>query len=138
MKRMFVAILGAVIIGSVSAGEKVPNLVGDWTVQSESSIYGAGGFHPGDASNPTFRTHNFEIHFVVDEQQGRSFHGRLVSANTSQKLVGSIAPDGKHGVMASEDGHFQFTLQGKNSLGYCFAQNKPNLLVAACNNAVRK
>lgn len=137
MKKVCVGIFALAVIGSASAGDKIPNLKGDWIAQSEASVYGAGGLHPGDTSNPTFRTHNLEIHFIVDGQQGRSFNGRLVAATGTQKMVGSIAQDGRTGVMASEDGVFQFTMNGKNSLVYCFAQTKPNFLVAACNSAVK-
>lgn len=138
MKKALTTIICSIIVNAVSADEKIPNFVGDWVVKSEAAVYGAGGFHPADVYNSPFRVHNFEIHFLVDEQQGRSFHGRLVSGKTSQNLVGSIAQDGKSGVMASEGGVFQFMMKSKNSLVYCFAQTQPNLLVAACNSAERK
>lgn len=139
MKRIIAGIGAVVFVGFSNAAEKTPNMLGEWSnPQAIGTILGHGSHHPKDEAKPNFRSRSYKISFVVDHQDGRQFGGRIVTDVHSEKFVGALASDGKSGVMADEDGIYQFKLLGGNALEYCYAHTTKDLLVAACNKMTRK
>lgn len=138
MKKLLISSLFLGSLNYAYAAESMPNLVGEWTAETVASVYGAGAHHPGEESKNSYRTHPIKIQFTVEEQRGNSFHGKVVSSNFSERMVGSIAADGKSGVMTDEDGSYQFKIVGKNKIDYCYSHTTKTSMVAACVSLTRK
>ena len=139
MKKLMFAVATLACFGVASAADKTPNMLGEWSnAEAYGTVMGYGSHHPKDEAKPDFRSRSYKISFVVDQQEGRQFAGRIVSDVHTEKFVGALTPDGKSGVMADEDGVYQFKLVGGNALEYCYSHTTKDLLIAACNKMTRK
>ncbi|MFM8760619.1 MAG: hypothetical protein ACKOD7_03600 [Polynucleobacter victoriensis] len=138
MRNLLISALFLAIASASYAGDKTPNLVGEWVAQAEASVYGASGHNPASGHKPAFRDRTLVLTYIIEEQQGRSFYGQIVSDNYSERMVGSIAADGKTGAIADEDGTYQLKIVNKNRIEYCYTQTTKESLVAGCNTMIRK
>lgn len=128
----------AISISTLAYSQSTPDLKGTWAGTSNTTVIGAGQHHPGNEPMKTVRFRNVELQFIIDQQKGPNFSGKLVSATYEEVLAGVLSHDGKSGVMADEDGTFSFKLVGKNKMEICYTHAKSSSIVAACTLTERK
>jgi hypothetical protein len=127
-----------VALMSLNAQAAAPDMVGTWSGTTNTTVFGSGEHHPGKEDAKSVRFRNVPISFVIDQQKGQNFSGKVVTAGYQELLAGALSQDGKGGVMADQDGVFNFKMLSKNKMEVCYAHTKPTSIVAACTLTERK
>jgi hypothetical protein len=137
MKKVMIYAV-ALSISSIVCAQPIPDLRGTWTGIGNATVLGAGQHHPGDEPIKLVRFHHVSFQYIIEQQEGPNFSGKVVSPNFEELLAGAISQDGKSGVMADIDGSYIFKILGKNKMEACYTHTKPASIVASCNVIERK
>lgn len=107
----------------------VPNIVGTWKGESDGLSQKAGWI-----TGP--------VTLVISEQRGRSFRAAMTypsekGGTQTDKLVGTLTPDGKNVLLAGDDSIHIAVLQG-TTLDACYLEPGDNDGVAVCARLLKQ
>jgi hypothetical protein len=106
------ALAGALLSTAASAQEF--SIRGTWSGHRER-ISWTEGYRNGDAT------------LTVDEQQGRTFKGKMrwttPGGDVTEDLVGAFTPDGRLISGADAEGSYAFALIDPNTMDYCYSEH---------------
>lgn len=113
---LFLTLLILVLATAVcSAENKIPDLVGTWSVKSEAAVLFKGE-DPGDWTHhkDSYSRLTAEIH--IFKQQGRVFYATFTSKMASENMAGVIGWDNKTLYLVDMDGFTDATLVNKDKI----------------------
>ena len=95
--------------GVCFAEEKLPNLVGTWSVKSEAGLLTKGG-PPGDWTHHRDALSNLTAEIVITKQEGRVFYATFTSKLAMENMAGVIGWDNKTLYLVDMDGFTDATI----------------------------
>lgn len=102
------AIMAGLFAVPSARAEGVPDLKGTWTLDGSSfaaARVGSENKYFGDLPKPAFGKPDQAFTFVIDEQDGRAFHGHAVGPNGKKEIVvGVIRFDDASLLMSGDSG----------------------------------
>lgn len=125
MKPLVLALsLGATLAVAVPASaQQVPSLVGTWK-------------GPSDGVGMEMGYVTADYGFVVEEQRGRSFKGKVIypvpGGTKSEPIHGTITPDLKTVYVVGDDGFHIGTLQPDGKFDLCYLEVDDDDALALC------
>jgi hypothetical protein len=113
----------------------VPDLVGTWKLVGEKHAavrHGAASEYVPAYPTPSYGTPGGMWTVVVERQEGRAFHGHVVSPNgRKEPLVGVLTHNSQRLVMSVMDGGMFGEVVG-NQIEFCFQDRRPDRAAVAC------
>ena len=119
-----------------SAQTVVPDLKGSWSGTAEIVHRSEVAEHIDPSAKPSFLTLPFTI--TIEQQEGRGFAGRLVSARASDPLIGRIRSDGRRLHMVDDDGTLTGELLGPDEMELCRTEVTPHSMNVYCATLTRR
>lgn len=134
------AALGGLIAAALASGAaaaSMPDLKGVWKGSATAVHIGATPYRKSDGKIDLSED-LVEFTYTIDQQKGQLFAGKMAGPGQSETLIGSLAPDGKSGVMLDDDGQYAFTLAGPDQIDTCYSHAKKDSKVIACWTLTRQ
>jgi hypothetical protein len=141
LKSALVAVAGISLAAGGASAQEIPNLKGTWTGDSPVIVAGASRHQPAGTDARTagnYRLANQPMTYSIEGQDGRRFWGTLSSPKATERLIGSLAVDGKHVYMVDDDGYIDGIVVDADRIDVCYREVYPDRAVVACESLVRK
>ncbi len=127
---------------AAATADKVVDLTGSWSGTSKSIVSGMPAHHPVTMPAVIVDGHRLtevSVKVRIDGQEDRRFWGSIASAAAVEKLIGVIAPDGKHLRMVAQGGGIvEGTLLDDNRIELVYTESRPGVSVAGTNVLTRE
>ena len=123
------------IAGSVRA-QTIVDMKGTWSTTGQAVVQNGGAHHPTNEPGEIvgeYRLREVEFTYRIDGQDGARFWGSLTSRYRTERLMGSIAADGKRVYMVDQDGFIDGVFIDPDTLDVCYREIKPASAVVSCN-----
>ena len=121
--------------GAMALAAEHPDLVGTWKLTGEmqaSVRLGAATDHHPEYAAPSHGKPADAWSFVIDGQQGRSFHGHAISPQGKQEpLVGVISHNGERLLLSGMEAAVYGEFVG-DQIEFCFMDHLPDRASVAC------
>ena len=147
-RRLAVALgVAATIAAALAAGpagaQRIFDMRGTWVGIAEAIVDGPANHHPppgaaGIKPAGRFRLSQQEFTVEIVGQEGRRFWGTTASSTRRERLIGSLAVDGRTLYMADDDGLIDGTVVDANTLEICYRHVTGQSAVVACARLTRK
>ena len=140
-KSGFIALAEVALTAAGTSAQDIPNLKGTWTGDAPVIVAGASRHQPAgtDAQAAgTYRLANQTMTYTIEGQDGRRFWGTLSSPRATERLIGSLAVDGKHVYMVDDDGYIDGIVMDANRIDVCYREAYPDRAVVACESIMRQ
>lgn len=129
------AAAAVMLVSGAALAADPPDLVGTWKsvpgTYASARVGDANDHHP-EHRNPVFGSPDQVWSIVIDEQQGRAFHGKAVSPRGSEEsVVGVISFDGQRLTMAGNEAGLFGTILG-DQIEFCYQDHDDDLAGVAC------
>ena len=121
-----------------AAAEDIPNLVGTWKGTAYAVHIGSNPYRVAQGTGPNFPDNGIEFTYVISEQHGNRFAGKMSGGIFSETIIGAIEPDNKGGIMLDDDGQYQIKLVDADTMDICYSHQYPMNRVVACWQLKRK
>lgn len=136
MKISLAGLFAMALTGAALAQDTYPDLKGTWVGQSAAVVVGTPKHHEKGAKTPRYSEQTFTLK-IVDQKDGR-FWGTVESPKGKETLIGVLASDKKHVLVADEAGTASGTLMDANTFEWCYDQHTKDSIVVACNTIRRQ
>lgn len=116
--------------------QSVVDMKGEWSTTGQAVVQNAGAHHPTNEPGKTvgeYRLREVKFTYKIEGQDGARFWGSLTSPYRTERLMGSIAGDGKHVYMVDQDGIIDGVLVDADTIDVCYREIKPASAVVSCN-----
>ena len=123
------------IAGSVRA-QTIVDMKGTWSTTGQAVVQNGGAHHPTNEPGKTvgeYRLREVKFSYRIEGQDGARFWGSLTSPYRTERLMGSIAADGKRVYMVDQDGFIDGVVIDPDTLDVCYREIKPDSAVVSCN-----
>jgi|HubBroStandDraft_6_1064221.scaffolds.fasta_scaffold33509_2 hypothetical protein len=140
-KSALVAVAGMALAAGGASAQEIPELKGTWTGDAPVIVAGASRHQPAGSdarAAGNYRLANQTMTYAIEGQDGRRFWGTLSSPKATERLIGSLAIDGKHVYMVDDDGYIDGIVVDANRIDVCYREAYPDRAVVACESIVRK
>jgi hypothetical protein len=126
----------AVTVADSAFAQAIVDMKGEWSTTGQAVVQNSGAHHP--ASEPgkavgEYRLREVKFTYKIEGQDGARFWGSLTSPYRTERLMGSIAGDGKRVYMVDQDGIIDGVLVDADTLDVCYREIKPSSAVVSCN-----
>jgi len=146
MYRSAITLAATVAVMTVAGDAGAQNIIdmkGTWTGTAEAIVDGSAHHHPAPGASGAkpagkFRLSEQSFTLVVEGQAGRRFWGTTASATKTERLLGSLAIDGKSIYMIDDDGMMDGTVLDADTLEICYRHVNPGSAVVGCTKFSRK
>jgi hypothetical protein len=95
-----------------------------------------GAHHPANEPGKAvgeYRLREVKFSYRIEGQDGTRFWGSLTSPYRTERLMGSIAADGKRIYMVDQDGFIDGVFIDPDTIDVCYREIKPDSAVVSCN-----
>lgn len=137
-RRVSLAAVVAAALGvaSPAGAADVPSLVGTWTPIGEDHAvarHGAASDHRPPVETPALGGTANLWTYVIEAQEGRAFHGYVLSPKgVKDTIVGVVPRNGQDVLMSHRDGEVQGEFIG-DQMELCWIDRVPERATAACS-----
>jgi hypothetical protein len=125
-----------------AAATAIPDLKGTWVGKGEAIVDGPAGHHPpGVTAKPasTYRLREETFTVRIEGQEGKRVWGTVASSQrVAERLIGSVAADGKTVYFVTGEGYIDGVVINANTMDVCYRHVLPGSAVVACNQWVRQ
>lgn len=122
-------------MSAAASADDMPNLVGTWKGNYTGVHVGATQHRKAEPGVNFGKTIEFVL--VIEEQHGSDFAGEVKVGPKTERLIGSLQPDGKGGVMLDSDGQLLFSVVGNSTIDVCYSHSLPDSKVTGCARMTR-
>ena len=126
----------ATTIGGSAFAQAFVDMKGEWSTTGQAIVHNGGAHHPTNDPGKTvgdYRLREVTFTYKIDGQEGPRFWGSLTSPYRTERLMGSIAADGKHVYMVDQDGIIDGVFADNDTIDVCYREIKPASAVVSCN-----
>ena len=124
--------------GAAGAAEDWPDLRGTWSGPATAVMVGATPYRPSDQPGVQFGNDEIVFTYEITEQQGNRFAGRMSSGNRTETIIGGLRANRRDGMMLDDDGYYDLTVTGPDTMDLCYGHNQPGSRVVACWTVTRE
>ncbi len=129
-------IFAMALTGAALAQDAYPDLKGTWVGQGAAVVVGTPKHHEKGAKTPRYSEQTFTLK-ITDQKDGR-FWGTVESPKGKETLIGVLASDKKHVLIAGDVGTASGTMMDANTFEWCYDQHTKDSIVVACNTVRRQ
>ena len=131
---MFTAVAGT-LAGGASA-QSIVDMKGEWSTTGQAVVHNGGAHHPTSEPGKAvgeYRLREVKFTYNIEGQDGARFWGSLTSPYRTERLMGSIAGDGKRVYMVDQDGIIDGVLVDADTIDVCYREIKSASAIVSCN-----
>jgi hypothetical protein len=135
MQALAAGFAAAALAIPVASAAELPDLVGTWKLSGDMRIsvrLGEASDHDPEYASPDIGAPAEPWDFVIDEQNGRGFHGYALSPQGKKEpYVGVVSHDSTRLLMAGMEGGLYGEIVG-DEIEFCFMDHDPGRAGVAC------
>lgn len=125
------------LAGTAYAQDTYPDVKGTWVGKGSAVVVGSPKHHEkGTREKPLYSEQTFTIK-ITDQKDGR-FYGTIESPKGKEVLIGVLASDKKHVLIAADFGTAYGTMVDANTFDWCYDQHTKDSIVVSCNTVRRQ
>lgn len=128
---------GLLVSGAPAADPEIPNLVGTWIVEAEGGVL-TRDTKPRENIHHRGEFSTLKGEAVIDQQQGRIFHGTFTSPRDRESFIGGITMDNKRIIFADEDGMLEGEIRSADRIEVTYRHVTPTDTVIGVGTFTRK
>jgi|HubBroStandDraft_3_1064219.scaffolds.fasta_scaffold1030889_1 hypothetical protein len=123
-------------IAGDAGAQTIIDMKGTWSTTGQAVVQNGGAHHPANEPGKAvgeYRLREVKFSYRIEGQDGTRFWGSLTSPYRTERLMGSIAADGKRIYMVDQDGFIDGVFIDPDTIDVCYREIKTDSAVVSCN-----